>query len=139
MNPKSPNNPRAAKAVDTFVGSRIRLWRMRRKISQVALGKLINVAHQQIQKYEKGTNRVGAGRLNDIARTLNVPVSEFFAGANDAARKSSSTPKIPFDPQAFRFAEAFVKISDKEIRKLLIRLVETMARKSGEKSNARSG
>ena len=130
MNPKSPKNPRAAKAVDTFVGSRIRLWRMQRKISQVMLGKLVNVAHQQIQKYEMGTNRVGASRLNDIAHALNVPVGEFFARSNDAERSSFSSPKIPLEPQAFRIAEAFVKISDKEIRKLLIDLVEMLARKS---------
>ncbi len=136
MTSRAAKNPRAPKAVDIFVGSRIRLLRMQRKMSQGALGKLLNLTYQQIQKYENGTNRVGASRLNDIANALNVPVSEFFSGAKEAERKSFASPQVAFDPQAFRIAEAFVKITDKEVRKLLIRLVETMARKSGEKSNA---
>ena len=137
MTARAAHNPRAPKAIDIFVGSRIRLLRMRRKMSQEALGKLLDLTYQQVQKYENGTNRVGASRLNDIANALNVPVSELFGGAKDAEHKSFATPQVAFDPQAFRIAEAFVKISDKEIRKLLIRLVETMARKSVEKSNAR--
>ena len=68
---------------------------------------------------------------------LGVPISEFFAGATEADRKSVPLSIFAFDPQAFRIAEAFVKISDKELRVSLVRLVETMAGKSSEKSNAR--
>ena len=128
--PKAPNNPRAPKAVDIFVGSRIRLWRMRREMTQEQLGKTLKVAYQQIQKYEKGVNRIAAARLNDFANALHVPVSEFFVGSKDAEHKSFASPSAAFDRQAFRIAEAFVKISDKDIRRLMIRLVETMARKS---------
>jgi transcriptional regulator with XRE-family HTH domain len=128
---------RAANGVDVLVGSRIRIVRMRRKMTQAALGELLDVTFQQIQKYEKGINRVGASRLHQIAIALGVPVSEFFAGAAEPERKSVPLSTFAFDPQAFRIAEAFVKISDKEIRKLLIRLVETIARKSSETSNAR--
>ena len=130
--PKAPHNPRAPKAVDIFVGSRIRLWRMRREMTQEQLGKILKVAYQQIQKYEKGVNRIGAARLHDFANALNVPVSDLFAGAHDAERKSFASPRAAFDPQAFRIAEAFAKITDKEIRRLLIRLAETMVRKLGD-------
>jgi hypothetical protein len=65
-----------------------------------------------------------------VATTLDVPVSEFFAGAAETNRASFATKSVAFDPQAFRIAEAFVKIADKELRASLIDLVEAMARKS---------
>ena len=137
MTARAASNPRAPKAIDIFVGSRICLLRMQRKMSQETLGKIFGLTYQQIQKYENVTNRLGASRLNDVANAFNVSVSELFAGAKDAEHKSFTATRVAFDPQAFRIAEAFVKISDKGIRRLLIRLVETIARKSGEKSNAR--
>src|SRR5580700_6001719 len=120
------NNP-----VDEAVGARIRLLRKRRKISQEELGKAIGVTFQQVQKYENGKNRVGASRLHLVAIALNVPISDFFAGASETSRSSFATKSIAFDPQAFRIAEAFTKISDKELRASLVDLVETMARKAG--------
>jgi transcriptional regulator with XRE-family HTH domain len=123
---------RAANSVDLLVGSRSRIVRMRRKMTQAALGELLDVTFQQIQKYEKGVNRVGASRLHQIASALGVPISEFFAGATEAGRKSVPLSTFAFDPQAFRIVEAFVKISDKELRVSLVRLVETMARKSAD-------
>jgi transcriptional regulator with XRE-family HTH domain len=124
MRPKGPN------PVDVLVGSRIRLLRKRRKMSQAELGKALGVTFQQVQKYENGKNRVGASRLHLVATTLDVPVSEFFAGAAETNRASFATKSVAFDPQAFRIAEAFVKIADKELRASLIDLVEAMARKS---------
>jgi transcriptional regulator with XRE-family HTH domain len=130
MRARAAGTPRAPKAIDIFVGSRIRLLRMQRKMSQGSLGKMLGLTYQQIQKYENGTNRLGASRLNDVANALNVSVSDLFSGAKDAEHKSFTAPQVAVDPQAFRIAEAFVKISDKEIRKLLIRFVETIARSS---------
>ena len=106
-------------------------------MTQAVLGELLDVTFQQMQKYEKGINRVGASRLHRIANALGVPISEFFAGATEAGCKSVPLSTFAFDRQAFRIAEAFVKISDKEMRGSLVRLVETMAFKSSEKSNAR--
>jgi transcriptional regulator with XRE-family HTH domain len=100
MRSKGPN------PVDVLVGSRIRLLRKRRKMSQAELGKALGV-------------------------TFDVPISDFFAGASETGRSSFATKSIAFDPQAFRIAEAFTKISDKELRASLVDLVETMARKSG--------
>src|SRR5580692_810580 len=67
--------------VDLLVGARIRLLRKRRKMSQTELGKAIGVTFQQIQKYENGKNRIGAGRLHLVATALNVPITELFDDA----------------------------------------------------------
>jgi transcriptional regulator with XRE-family HTH domain len=131
MRSKGPN------PIDVLVGARIRLLRKRRKMSQTELGKALGVTFQQIQKYENGKNRVGAGRLHLVATALDAPISEFFAGASEASRSSFVTKSVTFDPQAFRIAEAFVEISDKQLRASLVDLVETMARKAGRGSQRR--
>jgi transcriptional regulator with XRE-family HTH domain len=119
-----------ANPIDLLVGMRIRLLRKRRKMSQSELGKALGVTFQQIQKYENGKNRVGASRLHLVATTLDVPISELFDGASAPSPAVLATKSIAFDPQAFRLAEAFVKISDKNLRSSLVELVETMARKT---------
>ena len=118
-------------AVDRLVGKNIRIFRTAKGISQTVLGDAVGVTFQQIQKYENGKNRVGASRLHLVATALDVPISEFFAGASETSRSSFATKSVAFDPQAFRIAEAFTKISDKELRASLVDLVETMARKAG--------
>jgi transcriptional regulator with XRE-family HTH domain len=100
-------------------------------MSQSDLGARLGVSFQQVQKYEKGANRVGASRLQHIAEILDVPVSDFFAEAKQAGRPSLAAQALSFDPQSFRIAEAFSKISDGELRASLIKLVETVARKAG--------
>jgi transcriptional regulator with XRE-family HTH domain len=105
------NNP-----IDSLVGGRIRLLRKRRKMSQEQLGKAIGVTFQQIQKYENGKNRVGASRLHRIAIALDVPITELFDGSGEPGSKLKATQSLAFDSQALRIAEAFVKISDKEVR-----------------------
>jgi transcriptional regulator with XRE-family HTH domain len=120
------NNP-----IDSLVGARIRLLRKRRKISQEQLGKAIGVTFQQIQKYESGKNRVGASRLHRVAIALDVPITELFDGSAEPSSTLKATKSLAFDKQALRIAEAFVKISDKEVRSSLVDLAETMARKFG--------
>ena len=105
------NNP-----IDSLVGARIRLLRKRRKMSREQLGKAIGVTFQQIQKYENGKNRVGASRLHRIAIALDVPITELFDGSGEPGSKLKATKSLAFDSQALRIAEAFVKISDKEVR-----------------------
>src|ERR1044071_7256247 len=77
MTPKKPD------PVDVEVGQRIRIQRLQSGLSQTSLAEQLGVTFQQVQKYEKGVNRVGAGRLTKIAKVLGVPVSTFF-GAHDA-------------------------------------------------------
>jgi transcriptional regulator with XRE-family HTH domain len=73
--------PKANQPVDSLVGARIRLLRKQRKMSESELGKAVGVTFQQIQKYENGKSRVGAGRLHLVATALNVPITELFDGS----------------------------------------------------------
>jgi transcriptional regulator with XRE-family HTH domain len=75
--------PRAANAVDAHVGARIRVRRQVLKMSQDNLGEALGVTFQQVQKYERGTNRVGASRVWKLSQVLSVPISFFFEGLED--------------------------------------------------------
>ena len=123
MRTKGGGNP-----IDLLVGSRIRMFRKGRKMSQAQLGKKLGVTFQQVQKYENGKNRVGASRLQMISTALGVPVGQFFADGAGTSRTSAKP--LAFDPQALRFAEAFIRLSDRELRNSIIDMVEAMARKS---------
>jgi transcriptional regulator with XRE-family HTH domain len=119
--------------VDSLVGGRIRLLRKQRKMSQSDLGKALGVTFQQIQKYENGKNQVGACRLHLVATALNVPIAELFDGASETGRTLNATKTLAFDSQALWIAEAFIKISNKELRSSLVDLAEAMARKFGSR------
>ena len=123
MRTKVGGNP-----IDLLVGSRIRRFRKGRRMSQAQLGKKLGVTFQQVQKYENGKNRVGASRLQMISTALDVPVGQFFA--DDAGTSRTSAKPLAFDPQALRFAEAFIRLNDRELRNSIIDMVEAMARKS---------
>jgi transcriptional regulator with XRE-family HTH domain len=123
MRTKVGGNP-----IDLLVGSRIRRFRKGRRMSQAQLGKKLGVTFQQVQKYENGKNRVGASRLQMISTALDVPVGQFFA--DDAGTSRTSAKPLAFYPQALRFAEAFIRLSDRELRNSIIDMVEAMARKS---------
>lgn len=130
-NKKQPN------PIDIHVGSRIRLRRNMIALSQEKLGERLGITFQQIQKYEKGTNRVGASRLQAIAGILNVPVSYFF---EDAPRQEgdgplgleeeAAPPLIPdflSSTEAMQLNRAFMKISDPKIRRRILDLLKTLA------------
>jgi transcriptional regulator with XRE-family HTH domain len=127
------NNP-----VDEAVGARIRILRKRRKMSQQELGKALGVSFQQVQKYENGKNRVSASRLHLVATTLNVPITDLFDGALATSSTSRATKSVAFDRQALCLAEAFAKISDKELRSSLVDVAEAMALISGSRNEGRS-
>ena len=102
--------------VDIEVGHRIRIERLSRGLSQTALANELGVTFQQVQKYEKGVNRVGAGRLTKIAEVLGVPVGTFFAGkellASEAATENgdaSSPLKLLTVSGAFRLLRAYAR------------------------------
>jgi transcriptional regulator with XRE-family HTH domain len=123
MRTKGGGNP-----IDLLVGSRIRMFRKGRKLSQAQLGKKLGVTFQQVQKYENGKNRAGASRLQMISTALNVPVGQFFT--DDAGTSRTAAKPLTFDPQALRLAEAFTRLNDKELRNSILDMVEAMARKS---------
>jgi transcriptional regulator with XRE-family HTH domain len=120
-------------AVDVEVGNRIRLQRLQSGLSQTALGDELGVTFQQVQKYERGVNRVGAGRLTKIAHVLGVPVSALL-GANDAeatADHESPGDHSPFKllavPGALRLLRAYDRLKDGRTRRSIVDLVENIA------------
>ena len=131
-NKKKPN------PIDIHVGSRIRLRRTMLGMSQEKLGESLGITFQQIQKYEKGTNRVGASRLQNISSILNVPVSFFFedapgesssSGSSGLAEASSSNYVVDFlsSSEGLQLNRAFVKIGDPTVRRKLVDLVKALA------------
>ncbi|ANP88090.1 helix-turn-helix domain-containing protein [Rhizobium leguminosarum] len=129
-NKKKPN------PIDIHVGSRIRLRRTMLGMSQEKLGESLGITFQQIQKYEKGTNRVGASRLQNISNILNVPVSFFFedapgehSSASGGMEASSSNYVVDFlsSSEGLQLNRAFVKISDPKVRRKVVELVKALA------------
>lgn len=115
--------------VDTLVGTRIRLQRMERGISQTKLADAIGVTFQQVQKYEKGVNRVGASRLSRIAEVLEVPVGSFFRADSQRGRSEQveGHERYLIVPGAFRLLRAFQGIESAEARNLIVRLAEVIS------------
>ncbi|MFK0683972.1 helix-turn-helix domain-containing protein [Ochrobactrum sp. BD67] len=128
-NKKKPN------PIDVHVGSRIRLRRNMLGLSQEKLGENLGITFQQIQKYEKGTNRVGASRLQAISAILNVPVSFFFEDAPGSSNQSGfaedneATYVVDFlnSNEGVQLTRAFTKISDPKVRRKIIDLVKSLA------------
>jgi len=129
-------NPRGPSPIDTHVGSRIRLRRQLLKMSQEKLGDELGVTFQQVQKYERGANRVGASRLYHLSRVLAVPVQFFFEGLVDdqppvtGMADGDQTP-IVYDfiqsSDGVSLAESFSRIKDSKVRRRLLELVRTLA------------
>ena len=92
MSTKAPN------PVDKYVGSRVRMRRIMLGMSQEKLGEALGLTFQQVQKYEKGTNRVGASRLQQISEILQVPVSFLFDGGPSGAVNGTASAKAPPRP-----------------------------------------
>jgi transcriptional regulator with XRE-family HTH domain len=124
--------------IDIHVGSRVRLRRMMLGMSQEKLGESLGITFQQIQKYEKGTNRIGASRLQHIARVLTMPVSYFFEGAPGMVATLASDGLSDAPPtnyvvdflstnEGIQLNKAFVRIKDPKLRRRVIDLVRTMA------------
>ncbi len=129
-NKKQPN------PIDIHVGSRVRLRRMMLGMSQEKLGEHLGITFQQIQKYEKGTNRIGASRLQHIARVLTVPVSFFFEDAPGAPadgggmqEQESASYVVDFlsSSEGIQLNKAFIRIKDAKLRRKVIDLVRAMA------------
>ena len=103
---------KTANPIDVYVGTRVRLRRTLLGISQEKLGESLGVTFQQVQKYEKGTNRIGSGRLHAIAGVLKSPISFFFDGAPgdvpcDEASEVIDTQRLLADPRALALLQAF--------------------------------
>ncbi len=126
--------------VDVHVGARVRQRRTLLGMSRTTLGDALGVSFQQVQKYERGTNRMGSSRLFDLSRVLDVPVEYFFeempsaVAASSPAKTRGRPKKLPSyepDPMAKRetleLVRAYYKIKDAEIRKLLREMIKAIA------------
>jgi transcriptional regulator with XRE-family HTH domain len=125
-----------ANAIDRHVGARVRMRRLMLRMSQTTLGESLGLTFQQVQKYEKGANRISASRLQQIAHILQVPVSFFFEGAPDAVEQpTGSSAKMPSLDYTMEFAastdgltlsKAFMSIKNARLRRSIVNLVERL-------------
>ena len=115
---KSPNH------ADRRIGQRIRLQRVALGLSQDTLANALGLTFQQVQKYERGINRVSASRLEDIARVLKVPVAFFY---DDEADASTALPLLPDTPQNLSLLRAFQTITHPALQKQALALVQAIA------------
>jgi transcriptional regulator with XRE-family HTH domain len=111
---------------DVEVGRRIRVRRLERQMSQTELADQLGVTFQQVQKYEKGVNRVGAARLQRIADALDVPISFFFRAADRGSPQETIMPFLE-TAHAVRLMRAYARISDTAIQRSILDLVERIA------------
>jgi len=126
---------RSANPVDVHVGARVRLRRLMLRMSQDKLGENLGVTFQQVQKYERGTNRVSASRLWGMADVLDVPVQYFFEGLaleseSGGFGDNDQTPLV-YDfinsPDGVQLAAAFSRITDPKVRRQVLQLVRALA------------
>ena len=129
---------KAPNPTDKHVGSRVRMRRMMLGMSQEKLGDALGLTFQQVQKYEKGTNRIGASRLQQIAQILQVQVSFFFEGAPSAITigrheglSEAPSPAYVSDflatSDGLALTKAFMRIDDSKLRRRIVDLVEQIA------------
>ncbi len=133
---------RRANPIDVHVGGRVRLRRMLLGMSQEKLGEHLGLTFQQIQKYEKGINRIGASRLFDLSQVLGVPVQFFYeelaVGSPDRAGGFAERPAESYaaeflgSREGLELNKAFARISDPRVRRSIVDLVRAFA---GEASN----
>ena len=122
--------PKSTTPVDTRIGARIRMRRMLVGISQTELGEKSGVTFQQIQKYEKGTNRVSVSRLHQIAQTLGVPVEFFYEGLSESgAATIDNVPDVSSllaTADALDMLKAFAVLENRAVRRRLVALTEQL-------------
>jgi transcriptional regulator with XRE-family HTH domain len=122
--------PKSTTPVDTRIGARIRMRRMLVGISQTELGEKSGVTFQQIQKYEKGTNRVSVSRLHQIAQTLGVPVEFFYEGLSEGGGTTiDNVPDVSSllaTADALDMLKAFATLENRAVRRRLVALTEQL-------------
>jgi transcriptional regulator with XRE-family HTH domain len=130
------SSSRRANPVDVHVGARVRLRRMLLGMSQEKLGEHLGLTFQQIQKYEKGINRIGASRLFDLSQVLGVPVQFFYeelavggAAAGGFAERPAESYAVEFlgSREGLELNKAFASISDPRVRRSIVDLVRAFA------------
>jgi transcriptional regulator with XRE-family HTH domain len=133
-------NKKQANAIDRLVGVRVRDRRVELGMSQDALARKLGLSFQQVQKYEKGTNRISAGRLFVLAQALMAPIAYFFGEVIGASRQSGfaedAAPAPAISREGLELALAVSQIKDAKARKNLINLAKNLAAKEKSGSSA---
>jgi transcriptional regulator with XRE-family HTH domain len=129
-------SPKATSPIDIHVGNRLRKRRRMLGMSQEKLARAFGLTFQQIQKYEKGVNRMGASRLQQAADLLGVAVPFFFEGADDGPYKDALSPSYIDDfvsrEEGQRLARAFMRIQRPALRLVIVKLVQEIVRDEGD-------
>lgn len=119
---------------DAAIGKRLRQLRTERGLTQTQLGDMLDVSFQQIQKYEKGTNRIGSGRLWVISRLLNAPITYFFEELEDVAEAAQPEPvgdgRLSRD--SVQLARALNELADGEVKSQVAKLIKAIAKTEGD-------
>jgi transcriptional regulator with XRE-family HTH domain len=126
---------RSANSIDKHVGNRVRMRRLMMKMSQETLGGALGLTFQQVQKYEKGTNRMGASRLQHISNILQVPVAFFFEGVPTPHQRgrprAADSPDYVSDffatSDGLALTKAFMCIKEPTVRRCIVALVKEIA------------
>jgi transcriptional regulator with XRE-family HTH domain len=132
------NDERAANAIDRKLGQRVRTRRLEIGMSQERLAELLGVTFQQVQKYEKGVNRIAASRLHDIGAALEMPVARFFEGLSSArASGIAETTKDYIDdalatPEGTQLMALFASIKSTKVRRRVVELVKALSDEATE-------
>lgn len=138
----------AAHPVDVYVGAKLKTKRTAQGLSQSEIGRHLGVTFQQVQKYEKGVNRIGPSKLYEVAQLLKAPISYFFEGYEKKSTSSTNSDVLFLnedgdefdsennvsDREALRLIKAFSSIKDVKVRKQITSLVKAMASKNGTDS-----
>ena len=122
-------------SIDVEIGNRIRIRRVQSGMSLEQLGDLLGLTFRQIQKYERGVNRIGAGRLYEFGQILNVPVSFFYEGLAGALPLDTNETGVSMPPvmefvssgEGYQLVVALMKIKDAKVRKRMLDLVKVLA------------
>lgn len=137
--------------VDRHVGRRIRWRRRELKLSQEKLGTLLGLTFQQVQKYERGVNRVSAGRLYEMSEAMTVPITYFFDGIEEIAELAERVSEVhegsgdgmevldKLDRDALELLAAFQRIPDQKLRKSLLATVQSAAAAFAQEEDDQDG
>ena len=132
------NDERAATSIDRKLGQRVRSRRLEIGMSQERLAELLGVTFQQVQKYEKGVNRIASSRLLDIASALQQPVSRFFEGLSHGRAAGVAEGKQDYiddalaTPEGAQLMSVFASIKSQRVRRKVVDLVRTLAEEAAE-------
>jgi transcriptional regulator with XRE-family HTH domain len=136
MTDLSKASHRRAAITDKHVGTRLRAARLAKGLSQTQMGEFLGIGFQQVQKYEKGANRISAGKLAIIADAMGLPVQWFFAGIDTAGSGRDLAGELLAAPRGADLASAFMAIDDPHFRGVVVEVAQLFARRKRERLEA---